>query len=92
MNKSELVNAVVEENAKSGSKISKKDATNLVDTTLEIIKNQVKNGDKITIVGFGTFSKVERAERNGINPSTKEAIVIPAKFVAKFKPAKNFLD
>lgn len=45
----------------------------------------LKGGDKVSLVGFGTFSVSERAERTGINPSTKQAITIPAKKVAKFK-------
>ena len=49
------------------------------------VTNALKGGDKVSLVGFGTFAVSERAERTGINPSTKQAITIPAKKVAKFK-------
>lgn len=80
MNKSELVSAIAE---KSG--LSKSDAKKALDGTLEAITAALKAGDKIALVGFGTFSVSERPERQGLNPSTKQPITIPAKKVAKFK-------
>lgn len=80
MNKTELVNAIAE---KSG--LSKSDAKKALDATTEAIAEALKAGDKIALVGFGTFSVSERPERQGINPATKEAITIAAKKVAKFK-------
>lgn len=80
MNKTELVNAIAE---KSG--LSKSDAKKALDATTEAIAEALKSGDKIALVGFGTFSVSERPERQGINPSTKETITIAAKKVAKFK-------
>ena len=49
------------------------------------ISSALKKGDKVALIGFGTFSVSERSERTGINPSTKATITIPAKKVAKFK-------
>lgn len=80
MNKTELVNAIAE---KSG--LSKSDAKKALDATTEAIAEALKSGDKIALVGFGTFSVSERPERQGINPATKETITIAAKKVAKFK-------
>ncbi|MDR0333388.1 MAG: HU family DNA-binding protein [Dysgonamonadaceae bacterium] len=80
MNKTELISAVAE---KSG--LSKVDAKKALDATLEVIAGEVKKGEKVVLVGFGTFSVSERSARQGINPRTKEAIKIPAKKTAKFK-------
>ncbi len=80
MNKSELINAIAE---KSG--LSKVDSKKALDATLETIASEVKDGGKVVLVGFGTFSVSERSARKGINPRTKEPIDIPAKKSAKFK-------
>ncbi|MBQ7156865.1 MAG: HU family DNA-binding protein [Bacteroidaceae bacterium] len=80
MNKSELVSAIA---AKSG--LSKADAKKALDGVIEAITDALKEGDKVSLVGFGTFSVSERPERQGINPATKTAITIPAKKIAKFK-------
>ncbi|MBQ8736266.1 MAG: HU family DNA-binding protein [Bacteroidaceae bacterium] len=80
MNKNELVSAVA---AKSG--LSKVDAKKAVDGVVEAISEALKAGDSIALVGFGTFSVAERAERQGINPATKQTITIPAKKTVKFK-------
>lgn len=80
MNKSELVNAVA---AKAG--LSKADAKKALDATIEAIAGALKAGDKVALVGFGTFSVAERGARQGINPLTKQAITIAAKKSAKFK-------
>jgi len=80
MNKSELVSAIAE---KSG--LSKSDSKKALDAVLEAITDTLKAGDKVALVGFGTFSVTERPERQGINPATKQAITIPAKKLAKFK-------
>ena len=79
MNKTELVAKIAE-----GAGLSKVDAKKALDATLEAITNAVKAGDKVALVGFGTFDVTERAERQGINPATKETITIPAKKVVKF--------
>lgn len=81
MNKAELISAIAE---KSG--LTKVDSKKALDATLEAISDEVKNGGKVVLVGFGTFSLTERKARRGINPQTKQAIQIPAKKSAKFKP------
>ncbi len=80
MNKSELVNAIA-----AGAGLSKVDAKKALDATLEAITNAVKAGDKVALLGFGTFSVNERPARQGINPATKQKIQIAAKKVVKFK-------
>ncbi len=74
MNKSELIDQIA---ANSG--LSKADAKKALNATTEVIKNALVEGEKIQLVGFGTFSVNERPEREGINPSTKEKIKIAAK-------------
>ncbi len=80
MNKTELVNAIAE---KAG--LTKVDAKNALDATIEAISEALANNDKIALVGFGTFAAVEKAARQGINPRTKEKVEIPARKVVKFK-------
>ncbi|MBQ6965242.1 MAG: HU family DNA-binding protein [Bacteroidaceae bacterium] len=80
MNKTELVSSIA---AKAG--LSKSDAKKALDATIEAIADALKAGDKVSLVGFGTFAVAERPERQGINPATKAPITIAAKKVAKFK-------
>lgn len=80
MNKSELINAMAE---KSG--LSKADSKKALDAFVAAVSEVLKEGDKIALVGFGTFSVAERGERTGVNPATKQTITIPAKKVVKFK-------
>lgn len=80
MNKTDLVNAIAE---KAG--LSKVDAKNALDATLVALSDALAAGDKIALVGFGTFSVVEKGARTGINPATKEKIEIPARKAVKFK-------
>ena len=81
MNKAELIDAV----AKDG-KMSKKDAAAAVDAVIKIVTNTLKKGDKVTLVGFGTWEVRKRAARKGVNPRTGEAIKIKATKVVAFKP------
>lgn len=81
MNKSEFVASIAE---KAG--ISKSDAQKAVNAFAEVVLEQAKAGEKITLVGFGTFSVSERAARTGINPMTKQKIEIKASKSIKFKP------
>jgi DNA-binding protein HU-beta len=81
MNKAELINAIA---AESG--LSKVDAKKALEATVKAVSDALVAGDKVSLVGFGTFSVSERAARPGINPATKQAITIEAKKVAKFKP------
>jgi DNA-binding protein HU-beta len=87
MNKSELVEKIA-----AGAGISKLDAKKALDATVAAIKDALAAGDKVALVGFGTFSVNERPAREGINPSTKEKISIAAKKVAKFKPGAELTD
>lgn len=80
MNKKELISAVAE---KTG--FTKVDSKAAVDATLEAIAEALGAGDAVAMIGFGTFSVAERPERKGVNPATKEPIVIAAKKVIKFK-------
>ena len=84
MNKTELVAKIAE-----GAGMSKVDAKKALDATLEAIVKAVKKGDKVALVGFGTFAVAKRKSRKGINPATKKAITIPAKKVVKFKAGKD---
>ena len=80
MNKTELVSAIAE---KAG--LTKVDAKNALDATLDAIYEALAQGDKIALVGFGTFSVAEKGARTGINPATKAKIEIPARKAVKFK-------
>lgn len=80
MNKAELINAIAE---KAG--LTKVQAKNALDATLAAVADAVAKEDKVSLIGFGTFSVVEKGERTGINPATKQKITIPAKKVVKFK-------
>ena len=87
MNKSELINAVVEK-----TDVNKKDVEKAVSALFDTIVEQVANGDDIRIVGFGTFECRERKERTGSNPRSNEKITIPASKVPAFKAGKAFKD
>lgn len=87
MNKSELISAIATE-----AKISKTDAKKALDAFIAVTGETLKKGDKITLVGFGTFSVVKKPARTGRNPRTKVAIKIPAKTVAKFKPGSELSE
>ena len=80
MNKAELINAIAE-----GAGLSKVDAKKALEATVKAVSNALVAGDKVSLIGFGTFSVAERSARQGINPKTKKAIQIAAKKVAKFK-------
>lgn len=83
MNKAELIAAIAEE-----AGISKVQANTAIDAFTDSIQKTLKKGDKVTLVGFGTFSVTKRKARKGRNPKTGEAIKIKAKKVARFKPGK----
>ena len=86
MNKTDLVNAL------AAKGLSKADSKTAVDTVLESIADALKEGDKVALLGFGTFSLNERPAREGINPATKEKIQIAAKKVIKFKAGAELAD
>ncbi len=87
MNKAEMVNAVAD---KAG--ITKAQAAAALDTMVASIGIALRSGDKVTLVGFGTFSVVQRGARTGRNPRDNKPIKIAAKKVAKFKPGKKLAD
>ena len=87
MNKTELVAAVAE---KAG--LSKKDAEKAVAAVVDCVVDSLKAGDKVQLVGFGTFEVRERAARQGINPLTKAKIEIAASKSPVFKAGKAFKD
>ena len=80
MNKTELINKIAE---KAG--LSKVDSKKALEATLAAVKETLKKGDKLALVGFGTFKVEKRPARTGINPQTKKKIKIAAKKVVKFK-------
>ncbi|NLB61208.1 MAG: HU family DNA-binding protein [Clostridiales bacterium] len=87
MNKTELVSAVA---ANTG--LSKKDAEKAVNGIFDAIISTVKSGEKVQLVGFGTFEVRERAAREGVNPSSGEKIQIAACKAPAFKAGKAFKD
>ena len=87
MNKVKLVSSVAQ---KSG--LSKKDSEKAVTAMLDSIVETVASGDKVQLVGFGTFKVRERQQRTGRNPRTKEEIIIPASKQPVFKAGKSFKE
>lgn len=87
MNKTELIAAVADKAA-----LSKKDADKAISALIDVVVDGVAAGEKIQIVGFGTFEARERAARVGINPQTKQQIQISASKVPGFKAGKAFKD
>lgn len=87
MNKSELIDNI----AQNGG-LSKVDAGKALDATIASITKALKDGDSITLVGFGTFAVKERAARTGRNPKTGEELQIKATKVPSFKAGKSLKD
>ena len=87
MNREELVKEI----AKS-TKLSQKSVSEVLSATVESIQNTVKKGDKVTLVGFGTFESRRRAARNGRNPQTGKEIKKKAKTVPVFSAGKKFKE
>lgn len=85
MNKAELVSAMAE---KTG--LTNKDAAAAVNAFIDSVREALVKGDKVQLVGFGTFEVSERAARMGRNPSTGEAIQIAAAKTAKWKPSSSW--
>ncbi|HTS58823.1 MAG TPA: HU family DNA-binding protein [Terriglobales bacterium] len=81
MNKADLVDRIA-----AGSDISKAQAANAIDTAMQSITGALKRGDRVALIGFGTFSVAQRKARNGRNPQTGATIKIAARRVAKFTP------
>ena len=87
MNKAEFFAAIAE-----SAEISMKDAEKALQSFVDVITEELKKGEKIQLVGFGTFEVSERAEREGRNPQTKQTITIPASKAPKFKAGKALKD
>lgn len=87
MNKAELIDSVAE---KTG--LTKKDSERAINAVFESIEDALSTGDKVSLVGFGTFEVRERGQREGRNPRTGDPITIPARAVPTFKPGKTLRD
>ena len=87
MNKAELINAVA-----AAADVSKKDAEAVITAAVDTITAALKEGEKVQLVGFGSFEVKKRAARIGRNPKTKESIEIPASVVPVFKAGKALKD
>ena len=87
MNKTELVNAIANE-----AKLTKVQAKAALEAALEAVAGALVKGDKVALIGVGTFAVVEKAARTGINPATKAKIEIPAKKVVKFKAGAELVE
>ena len=87
MNKTELIAAVAEK-----AEISKKDSEKALKAFIDVVTDELKNGEKIQLVGFGTFEVSERAAREGRNPQSGEVMKIAASKAPKFKAGKALKD
>ncbi len=90
MNKKELIESILSD--KNINHWTKKDSEQFLNTAIDVIKKTVKNGDDVSLVGFGTWTKSKRAARIGVNPSTGAKIKIKAKTVPKFRPGKAWKE
>ena len=87
MTKAELIDKIA-----SDTGLSKADASRALDSTLNSVRSALKKGQKVTLVGFGTFAVVKRKSRKGRNPRTGQAITIPAAKIPKFTAGKALKD
>lgn len=87
MNKQELITAIAER-----TEFTKKDSEKVVSAFIDVVTEELTQGEKVQLVGFGTFEVIERAERQGRNPKTGEEITIVASKAPKFKAGKALKD
>lgn len=87
MNREELIAEISKK-----AKVTKKAASDVLTATIDAIQASVKKGNKVTLVGFGTFEQRKRAARTGRNPQTGKEIKIPAKKVPAFSAGKKFKE
>ena len=87
MNKTELVAAMAEK-----AELSKKDAEGALKAFIDVVTDELKKGEKVQLVGFGSFEVSERAATEGINPLTKKPMSIPASKAPKFKAGRGLKD
>lgn len=84
MNKAELIAAIKDE-----AGVSKAEAKKVLDAFIKVTQKALKKGDRVALIGFGTWSVKKREARKGRNPQTKAEITIPSKKVVKFKPGSE---
>lgn len=87
MNRKELVKTISEK-----ANLSQRQTDDILSIIGETIKEELRKGEEVKVVGFGKFEKVRRKERTARNIRTGEPIKVPARDAAKFKPSRNFLD
>lgn len=87
MNKTELINAIAEK-----ANLSKVQAKAALEATINTVSEQLAKGDKVALIGFGTFSVAEKTARKGVNPRTKAVIEIPARKAVKFNAGAELND
>lgn len=87
MNKQELITSMAEKTS-----LNKTNSEKALNAFIESVQEALANGEKVQLIGFGTFETKERAARVGLNPRTKEKIDIPAKKAPAFKPGKEFKE
>ena len=87
MNKAELIEAMAEQ-----TELTKKDVEKVLKSFVDVVSSELQKGGKVQLVGFGTFEVVERAAREGRNPSTGESMEIKASKRPKFKAGKSLKD
>ena len=87
MNKTELVAAIADK-----AELSRKDAEKAVKAFVDVVSEELVKGEKVQVVGFGTFEVTERKEREGRNLQTQEPMIIPASKAPKFRPGKALKD
>ena len=87
MNKNDLIAKIADE-----TRMTKADCQRVIEEIIALTKKSVKDGDQIRLVGFGTFLRSKRSARRGRNPQTGKEIKIPAHFVPRFRPGKDFRD
>lgn len=87
MNKAELIAALAQ-----SADLSKKDAEKVLKAFTDIVTEELKKGEKVSLVGFGTFEATKRAAREGRNPATNKTIKIPASKAPKFRAGKALKD
>jgi DNA-binding protein HU-beta len=85
MNKTDLVDKIA-----AATSLTKTDIETVINKGIELVKQAVKNGDDVTLVGFGTFTRTIRKERKGRNPQNGAEITIPSMVMPKFRPGKEF--
>jgi DNA-binding protein HU-beta len=87
MNKTEFIAAIAK-----NAKITKVEAKKSLDAFIMTVEEAIKKGDKVAILGFGSFSVITKAARKGVNPKTKKSINIPERKVVKFKPGAGLSE